>query len=221
MARAGRKDRGLLSRMDTAGKKMWYVRLWRDGKERRFGSFPTKTKACEFYEKAKLEQKEDRFFPKRYHHGSHVLVEELLTRQAKTTTVKNQAAEKHYMAWWKERLKGVRLNHVTAAVIEDAQRSLIAQNLAPQTVLHYVKSLRHVLNNAVRDRKLDRNPFARVQLVKVQNGRQGFSPPTKKPVCSISLGRSMGRGLVSPFSRDSGWANSSGYDGRMWIWIGA
>lgn len=36
------------------------------GRERQFGSFPTKTKAREFYEKAKLEQKEGRFFPERY-----------------------------------------------------------------------------------------------------------------------------------------------------------
>ena len=40
MARAGRKDRGLLSRVDEAGTKLWYVRLWHDGRERRFGSFP-------------------------------------------------------------------------------------------------------------------------------------------------------------------------------------
>ncbi len=45
MARAGRKDRGLLSKRDTAGKTVWYVRMWHEGKERRFGSFNTKTEA--------------------------------------------------------------------------------------------------------------------------------------------------------------------------------
>ena len=39
MARAGRKDRGLLSKKDSTGKTMWYVRLYHEGKERRFGSF--------------------------------------------------------------------------------------------------------------------------------------------------------------------------------------
>ncbi len=39
MARAGRKDRGLVQRKDTAGKPVWYVRLWDQGKERWFGSF--------------------------------------------------------------------------------------------------------------------------------------------------------------------------------------
>ena len=188
MARLGRKDRGLLSRTDTAGTKRWSVRLYHEGKERRFGAFKNKTEARDFYEKAKQEQKQGRFFPERYQHGGHVLVEELLTRHAETTTVKNQAAEQHYMAWWKARLKGVRLNHVTAAVIEDAQRVLLAQNLAPQTVLHYLKALRHVLNHAVRDGQLDRNPFARVPLVKVQNGKTRFLSPDEETRVLDKLG---------------------------------
>jgi hypothetical protein len=139
MARLGRKDRGLLSRINAAGEKVWYVRLWHDGKEKRFGSFPTKTKARAFYERAKLEQHEGRFQPEKYHRGGHVLVEELLTRHAETTTVKNQAAEKVYMRWWTVRLKGLRLNHITPAMIEDAQRALLAAKYAPQTVVHYLK----------------------------------------------------------------------------------
>jgi integrase len=180
MARLGRKDRGLLSKKDSTGKALWYVRLYHEGKERRFGSFKNKTDARDFYEKAKQEQKQGRFFPERYQHGGYVLVEEVLTRHAETTTVKNQAAEQHYMAWWKERLKGLRLNHVNAAVIEEAQRILLAKNLAPQTALHYCKSLRYVLNKAVRDGQLDRNPFARVQLVKVQNGKTRFLSPDEE-----------------------------------------
>ena len=57
MARKGRTDRGLMQREDVQGKVVWYVRLYHENKERRFGSFPTKTKAREFYEKAKMEQK--------------------------------------------------------------------------------------------------------------------------------------------------------------------
>ena len=124
------KDRGLLAKRDSTGELMWYVRLYDNGKERRFGAFKNKTEARDFYEKAKQEQKQGRFFPERYQHGGHVLIEELLTRQAATTTVKNKAAEQHHMAWWKARLTGVRLTHVTSAVIEDAQRVLLAQNLA-------------------------------------------------------------------------------------------
>ena len=39
MARAGRKDRGLLAKNNSTGKTVWYVRLYHEGKERRFGAF--------------------------------------------------------------------------------------------------------------------------------------------------------------------------------------
>lgn len=74
MARKGRVDRGLFSKKDASGKLFWSVRLYHQGKERRFGSFPTKTKAREFYEKAKLEQQEGRFFPERYQLRGQALV---------------------------------------------------------------------------------------------------------------------------------------------------
>ena len=48
MARAGRKDRGLLAKKDSIGKTLWHVRLYHEGKERRFGSFSTKTAARDF-----------------------------------------------------------------------------------------------------------------------------------------------------------------------------
>ena len=57
MARAGRKDRGLLSKKDSTGKALWYVRLYHEGQERRFGAFKNKTQERDFYEKAKQEQK--------------------------------------------------------------------------------------------------------------------------------------------------------------------
>lgn len=180
MARKGRVDRGLLEKTDATGKTVWYVRLYHEGSERRFGSFKTKTAARDFYEKCKQEQKSGRFFPERYQSGGYVAVEDLLLRHAETTTVKNKATEKFYMAWWSKRLKGLRLNHVTSTVIEDAQRDLLAKQYAPQTVVHYLKALRHVLNQAVRDGKLDRNPFAKVQLVKVKTEKLGFCPLKKR-----------------------------------------
>jgi hypothetical protein len=73
MARAGRKDRGLLTRTDAIGTRVWYVRLYHEGKERRFGSFSAKTQARDFYEKVKQEQKQGRFFPERYRHGGKEL----------------------------------------------------------------------------------------------------------------------------------------------------
>jgi len=153
---------------------VWFVRLYHEGRDRRFGSFPNKTKAREFYEKAKLEQKEGRFFPERYQHGGYARVDELITAHVAISTVKNQSAEKHYGEWWKDRLRAKRLNAVTPTLLEEAQRKLTAEGLAPQTVVHYMKFLRHILNKAVRDGNVEKNPFARVKLPKVATGKTRF-----------------------------------------------
>ena len=87
MARAGRKDRGLLAKKASTGKPVWYVRLYHEGKERRFGSFTTKTQARDFYEKAKQEQKAGRFFPERYQHGGYELVEAMIDRYLRNVSV--------------------------------------------------------------------------------------------------------------------------------------
>ena len=174
MARKGRLDRGLRPKKDTHGKMVWYVRLYHHGKEQQFGSFPNKTKAREFYEKAKLEQKEGRFFPERYHHKGSLLVEACIDEHVSNSTVKDHQTEIYYGRWWKKRLKGKRLNGITPTDLEGAQRDLLAKGLAPQTVLHYLKFLRHMLNKMVRDGKLERNPFARVVLPKVSKGRLRF-----------------------------------------------
>ena len=111
MARAGRKDRGLLAKKDSMGKTLWHVRLYHEGKERRFGAFNNKTEARDFYEKAKQEQKQGRFFPERYQHGRKELASAVIasylttlpTSGKKPTTI---VEEKYYGRWWTDRLTG-------------------------------------------------------------------------------------------------------------------
>ena len=104
MARLGRKDRGLLSKT-REGKHVWFVRLYHLGRESRFGSFPTKTAAREFYEKAKREQKEGLFFPERYRSAGTETVEELIDRYliGHSGNTKSQRDERRFGAWWKVR----------------------------------------------------------------------------------------------------------------------
>ncbi len=192
MARAGRKDRGLLSKRDTAGKTVWHVRLWHEGKERRFGSFKTKTDARDFYEKAKQEQKSGRFFPERYQHGGYELMQETLDRYMAGNTKKSRSEDARQARWWSERLAGKRLNAITPSVLEQAQRDLFQRKFAPQTVLHYMKLLRHVLNLAVRDGKLERNPFAQIKLPKVTPTRTRFLTPEEEARILEALGPTYG-----------------------------
>src|SRR5580765_5275612 len=132
MARAGRRDRGLLSKKDSTGKALWYVRLYHEGKERRFGSFKNKTEARDFYEKAKQEQKQGRFFPERYQHGGKELASPVIanylttlpTSGKKPTTI---AEEQYYGRWWTDRLIGKALHAVSPALLEQVIADLAAK----------------------------------------------------------------------------------------------
>jgi hypothetical protein len=117
-----------MSKLDSTSKRVWFVRLYHEGRERRFGSFPNKTKAREFYEKAKLEQKEGRFFPERYQHGGYELVDAVVDRYLLTITTrksKSQLEERYFAQWWKRYFEGRRLNAVTVRALEDARQSLL------------------------------------------------------------------------------------------------
>lgn len=193
MARAGRKDRGLLPKKDQEGKIIgWTVRLHHEGRERRFGSFTTKTEARDFYEKAKQEQKQGRFFPERYQQGGYELVETIIDDYMKGNTKKSRDEDQRHGDWWKARLTGKRLNHLTPAILDQAKADLFSRVFTPQTVLHYLKFLRHVLNIAVRDGKLERSPFVRVELPKVTANRTRCLTPDEETKVLKALGPTHG-----------------------------
>lgn len=193
MARAGRKDRGLLSRIDSTGKVLWYVRLYHEGWERRFGSFPTKTRAREFYEKAKLEQTEGRFFPERNQRGGYDRIEDMLSRYLATLprsgkTPSTIADERHYGAWWSKRLSGKRVNQLTPDLLEQVKGELAEKNHAPQTILHYLKFLRHVLYATIGKSGVPHNPFEKVKLKAIRAGRTRFLSPKEEALLCAAIG---------------------------------
>ncbi|GJL57825.1 MAG: integrase [Nitrospirales bacterium] len=193
MARKGRSDRGLLQRQNTEGKLAWYVRLHHTGKDRWFGSFSTKTKAREFYEKAKLEQKEGRFFPERYLQNGCPLATEWIqdymdTLEHSGKSKKTQYEEKRYGEWWKTRLAGKRLSHITPADLDSVKRELTEKGHTGETIKHYLKFLRHVLNEAIRGDKLEKTPFARFTMPKVSQGRTRFLTMEEESALLQALG---------------------------------
>lgn len=203
MARAGRKDRGLFSKLDSAGKPVWFVRLYHEGRARQFGSFPNKTKAREFYEKSKLEQKEGKFFPDRYQQGGFDLVDTVIDRYLLTVATrkpKNQVAERYFGAWWKRYFQGRRLNAVTVHALEEARQSLLKTVIAegkngapdklmtPQRVNRYMAWLRHVLNGVVRDGKLPNNPVLKLKMYKEPKGKTRFLSMEEERILLDKLG---------------------------------
>src|SRR6266849_848781 len=100
---SGEKGSGIAGKEGFDGKTVWYVRLYHEGRERRFGSFSTKTAAREFYEKAKQEQKTGRFFPERYQQGGYAKLEEVLDGYLAAFT----GCSKRDEAWFKKKWAGI------------------------------------------------------------------------------------------------------------------
>lgn len=193
MARAGRKDRGLLSKLNSTGKLVWYVRLYHDGRERRFGSFPNKTQARDFYEKAKQEQKSGRFFPERYQRGGYELVEHIMSRYLATLPQSGKkpstiADERCYAAWWSTRLRGKRVNQLIPDLLEQTKGELAEKGYAPQTILHYMKFLRHVLYATLGKSGIPENPFEKVKLKAIRAGRTRFLSPQEEAQLYKAIG---------------------------------
>ena len=193
MARKGRLDRGLVQRKDATGKLIWRVRLYHDGRERQFGSFPSKTKAREFYEKAKLEQKDGRFFPERYQIGGHATLAEVLEQYIATFTGRSMRDEKRFALKWKTLCPGMRINQLTPAFLEQKQIKLNKEGRTPQTTKKYMTFLRRVLYKVVRDGKLTSNPVARMKLHKETTGRTRFLSPEEEAQLMGALGPEYGR----------------------------
>ena len=182
MARAGRKNRGLFTRPDSSGKPLWYVRLSHSGRERRFGSFPNKTAAREFYEKAKKEQKEKCFFPERYQRGGGATLAAAIDRHLDNFRGRSLRDEKRYKKKWLELFPGARLNALTLESLEEAQKKL-SYGRADGTVNRYLGFLKRCLNRAVREGKLASNPVCQVKMFREPEGNIVHDDPPGDPGC--------------------------------------
>ena len=139
-----------------------------------FGSFPTKTEAREFYEDSKSKQRRGQFFPENFQRRGAALLQKTIDDYMAGNRKKTLKEDRRYATFWKDRLPGIKLIGVTSTAIEEVKEELLNKGLANQTVLHYLKFLRHILNLAVGNGKLSRNPFAQVKLPKVGKGRLRF-----------------------------------------------
>ena len=63
---------------------------------------------------------------------------------------------------------------MTAEALEDAKRALTTEGLALQTIIHYLKFMRHALYATIGKEHLHPNPFAKFKLPKTPKGRLRF-----------------------------------------------
>lgn len=178
MARKHGKDRGLFERPKGSG--IWWVRLWHEGREHRFGAFSTKTEARAFYQKAKTEQREQRFSPEQYHKRKQqaLTLSDLIKRYLETCTARSLPEQTRYGRWWSKLIGNRRLEKITTADLELIQSRLLKKGKkASATINRYYAFLRKVLYIAVRDGKLTRNPVSGVRFFKEPPGRIRFLSP--------------------------------------------
>jgi hypothetical protein len=162
--------------------------------EKNDGSFNTKTQAREFYEKAKQEQKADRFFPERYQSGGYESVEDAIDRYLQmTTTKKDQRGNRCFARWWGDRFTGQRLNVICTASLEQARQDLLAKGCSPQRVNRYMEWIRHFLNIMVRDGELPNNPAAKLTMFKEPSGKMRFLSEQEEARLSEVLGPTYAR----------------------------
>lgn len=173
-------NRGLRSRINAAGEEVWYVYLSIGGRMQHFGSFATAQDARDFYQQAKTEERQGRFFPEAHKHQAAPLLRTLIDAWHIDEAKPSAPQATTYKAWWLTRCGSLTLADCTPAWIDAQRHHLEQQGLAPQTVLHYLKFLRHLLNRAVRDEILPANPFAKVRLPKVAPAAIRFLSPREE-----------------------------------------
>ncbi len=164
-------DRGLIARKTADGTQVWNARLQHQGKVHWFGSFPTKTEARQFREEAKTDLRRGQFFPQNLQHRGGKRLDEAIEEFMRFNKKRTVGNDRIYEKFWRNRLPNHRLINITPALLDSVKGELLEKGLANQTVLHYLKFLRHILNLAVRDRSLVQNPFSQIEMPKVSKGR--------------------------------------------------
>lgn len=154
MARAGRQNRGIAVYRLTDGTVCWRVRLWRDGRPHKWSGFPTKTQAREFYEARKQEVRSGLPFPARSGRTTtlRAWIADYLASAIHKRTYRH---ERHFAIWWTDQLGRLALTAIMPAEIERARQTLTC---SPARINRYTDWLRHVLNVAVKQDRLVKNP---------------------------------------------------------------
>jgi len=91
-----------------------------------------------------------------------------------TSTKRTKKEDRRYAKLWTSRFPNAKLGAITSAAIEKIRQSLLDAGLAPSSSNRALAFLRHVLNVAVRDGKLNNSPMAQVKFLKESPGRLRF-----------------------------------------------
>jgi site-specific recombinase XerD len=183
------RERNIL-RVESPLKPLFYVRLTINGKREYFGSFPSLREAVRFRDAAKVDLRRNQFFPQEHRRQSSCTLRDWIAQQPASDRpgAKNTHA---YRDYWLTKAGAVPLSSLTPAYLEQVQIELRESGKSDQTVLHYLKYLRHLLNRAVRDALIPASPFTHVPLKPVQHLRERF--------LSVAEQTALAKALPSPY----------------------
>lgn len=155
MARTGRQNRGLVAYRLTDGTVCWRVRVWTQGHPHKWSGFPTKSSAREFYEDRKRDVREGRPFPSRRGTAITTLRQWITDYLPSTIHKRTVRMDQAFAKWWIWKLGDEPLLTLTPAMIDQARQTL---RCGPARINRYTDWLRHVLNLAVKQDQLHKNP---------------------------------------------------------------
>jgi integrase len=191
MARKDGKDRGLFQR--PAGSGVWWIQ-WTDetGAKRR-----RKVGSKEVAQRAYTEAKADTIRAKRnsatakQQPASPLLVATIIGDYLSESqaTKRSHQDDARFAQTWVMYLGGRTVESIVPGDIETWRRLRLAKRPKPRpaTLNRYVAFLKRVFNVAIRDGKTERNPVARVKLLKEENTRVRFLEDTEEALLRAQL----------------------------------
>lgn len=156
MARRLNPDRGLYSRTNVAGQISWYVRASVNGRMQHFGSFSTKTKARDFYDRAKFLRREQRLQPGRTIKVEYTIPELFGAYLPQAQHRRAFREQQRFAEWWAAYWPHQRVFDLTPAHLEQARVDLRSTGRLgvrrEGTVQHYLKCLKHAMRAIIQPR---------------------------------------------------------------------
>lgn len=178
MARAGGKDRGLFERPKGSG--IWWVRYHDHRGEERRKKVGLKTAARAFYQEQKAKIAQVRRHPEMAEKlfgapkKALTLAELLETYRPELERAKSASDMKRFIKNWTRLIGDLPITEVGKEHAKKRQAARLDKGLAPATINRETAFLRAILQRAVDDELLDKNPLSRFKMLVENNVHDRF-----------------------------------------------
>lgn len=215
MARKHGKDRGILEYPKGSGQ--WWTRVYVNGREKRYRT-ENKTQAKTLYGRLKADIREGRYFPEKYDQPEEITLRVWIKRCLEGFThLRGYRNQKRYGKWWSLIIGKRLLTKITTEEIARIQAKVIKKGKrSPQTMNRYLAFLKHILNLAVKDGKIQRNPVCSVKFSPEPQGRLRFL--SDEEIGRLKEAMTPEDWVIVQFALETGLRQSEQFKAR-WEWV--